>query len=144
MACTISVSLVSEHVDGHIGDDWEYSVTAEVFNPESAGSGRLDVPRHKLAPGSVQLPPNQRTLTRPASADGGTVQVALTLRAKEVDWVFSDVGEHTMRIELKCPGAGEDPVTVEREISAHVEEKPRVLGGSANLIVKVRVSAASG
>ena len=144
MACKISVSLVSERVDGHIGDDWEYSVAAEVSNSESLGSGQLDVPRHKLAPGTVQVPPNQRTLTLPAGAAGETVQVALTLRAKEVDWVFSDVGEHTLRIELTLPESGAAPVTVEREISAHVEEKPRVLGGSANLIVKLRVVAASG
>jgi hypothetical protein len=143
MACKISVSLVSERVDGDIGDDWEYSIAAEVSNPESLGSGRLEVPRHKLAPGPARVPPNQGTLTLPGGADGETVQVALTLRAKEVDWVFSDVGEHALRIELTCPEAGAAPVTIEREISAHVEEKPRVLGGSANLIVKLRVVAAS-
>ena len=143
MACTISISLVSESVDGHIGDDWEYSLTADVSNSESLGSGKLEVPQHKLAPGSVQVPPNQRTLKLPAGADGETVQLTLTLRAKEVDWVLSDVGEHTLRVELKCPAAGEPPVSIEREISAHVEEKPRVLGGSANLIIKVRVVASS-
>ena len=55
MACTISISLVSESVDGHIGDDWEYSLTADVSNSESLGSGKLEVPQHKLAPGTVQV-----------------------------------------------------------------------------------------
>ncbi len=39
MACTIEVTLISEQVDGDIGDDWQYALSAEVFNPDSIGLG---------------------------------------------------------------------------------------------------------
>lgn len=143
MACTIKVTLVSERVDGDIGDDWQYSLAAEVFNPGSLGHGRLDVARHKLAPGDVQVPPNQQTLKLPGGESGTTARVELTLAAAEVDWIFSDTGEKQAKVELRCPEAGEAPVILEREVAVHVEEKPRLVGGSANLIVKVRVAASA-
>ncbi len=144
MACTIKVSLISERVDGDIGDDWQYSLSAEVYNPDSLGHGRLDVGRHKLSSGGVQVPPNQQTLRLPGGESGTTARVELTLAAAEVDWVFSDTGEKRAKVELRCPEPGGAPVTLEREVAVHVEEKPRLIGGSANLIVKVRVAAYAG
>jgi len=142
MACTISVSLLSEHVDGNIGDDWQYSLEVEVFNPESTGTGRLEVENHKLTPGVTQVPANQRTIVIPAGHCDATAAVKLTLTAAEVDLVFSDSNESTSEISVRCPGEGSRPLTFEREVSVHVEEKPRILGGAATLIVKVSLVAA--
>ena len=52
-----------------------------------------------------------------------------------------DTGEDSATLEIRCPEPGGEPVVREREVSTYVEEKPRVLGGSANFVVKVRVTA---
>jgi hypothetical protein len=141
MTCKIDVSLISEFVDGNVGNDWQYSLAAEVPDAGEAGSGRIDVPRHTLKPGTTRDLTDPPSVTIDAGPCAGRVRVVLTLAAAEVDWVFSDTGEDSAVLEIDCPGAGEDPVSREREVSAYVEERPRVLGGSANFVVKVRAVA---
>ena len=139
MACTISISLVSEHVDGEIGNDWKYSLSAEAVGMDGSDSARLDVPQHKLSPGLTSVPPNREAVTLRGGDCGTPTRVVLTLVASEVDWVFSDTGEQSVTVELSCPGTDQEPIRLEREIAAHVEERPRMLGGSANLLIKVRL-----
>lgn len=143
MACRITLTILSEFVDGEIGNDWQYALAAELFNPEPAGTGRIDVPRHRIRAGVVHELPDPPSVTIEARPGDPTVRVELTLAAAEVDWIFSDTGEHTAALELRCPEPGDAPVVVEKEISTYVEEKPRILGGSANFVVGIRVTAAS-
>jgi hypothetical protein len=144
MTCKIDISLLSEFVDGDIGNDWQYSLAAEVADAGAAATGRIDVPRHTLKPGATRELIDSPSVTIDAGPCGARVRVVLTLAAAEVDWVFSDTGEDSAVIELDCPGPGADPVIREREVSAYVEERPRLLGGSANFVVGVRAVARCG
>jgi hypothetical protein len=141
MGCKITVSLLSEFVDGDIGDDWQYSLGARVVDPAPGGEGRIDVPRHKLEAGTTRELVDGPSTTFDAGPCGADIGVELTLAAAEVDWIFSDTGEDSATLEIRCPEPGGEPVVREREVSTYVEEKPRVLGGSANFVVKVRVTA---
>jgi hypothetical protein len=140
MTCRITVSLLSEFVDGNIGDEWQYSLAVDVVDPAQGGGGRIDVPRHKLKAGATRELVDGPSTEFDAGSCGDTIRLELTLAAAEVDWVFSDTGEDSATVEMRCPAPGGAPVIVEREVSTYVEERPRLLGGSANFVVKLRIA----
>ena len=141
MTCTVTVSLLGEFVDGDIGDDWQYALSVDVFNPGPAGSARLDVPPHRVKPGVEHELPDGPSATIEAGPCGVPMRIELHLAAAEVDWIFSDTGTSSAAIELRCPGPDEPAVTIDRHVSAYVEERPRIIGGSANFMLRLRVVA---
>ena len=142
MGCRICVSLLSERVDGDIGDDWEYTVEARISDATGSHSGRIEMERHQLTPGVTrELPGTHRTEVA-AGPCGSEAELELHLQAREIDWVFSDVGNQKTTIRIQCPESGAEPVEISREVAVRVEEKPLVLGGAATLILLVRITAA--
>jgi hypothetical protein len=141
MTCRIKLSLLSEHVDGDIGDDWKYSVEARL--PGQAGSkpGRIVVAPHKIKPGTTHELPEMPSTDIEGGPCGSDVELELHLLAAEMDWILSDIGEETATIGLKCPGPGAPSEVIDREVAVRVTETPLVLGGSANLILKLRIEA---
>jgi len=143
MECKITFSLVLESLVGDIGDDWEYSVQAKVFNPGLTGAGTIGIPEHQLAPGRSQPPPGAgQSVVIPAGACGTGPRVELTVNATEVDWLIDDHGSNVIVVPMECPGPGGPPFTIQPEISVVVRESPRFFGGSATLKVKVSLVAA--
>ena len=143
MDCKITFSLVQESLAGDIGDDWKYSVQAKVFNPGLTGAGTINVPEHRLTPGTSQPPPGPaQAVVIPAGACGTGPRVELTVNATEVDWLIDDKGSKVVTVPMECPGPGGPPFTLEPEVAVPVRESPRFLGGSATLRVKVRLVAA--
>jgi len=136
------VALISERVDGDIGDDWEYAVEARVSDQTGSHTGRIEVEQHKLTPGVMRELPGNHSTEVAAGPCGSDARLELHLRAAEIDWVFSDVGEHKTTIRVECPGPGTGPREMLREVAVRVEEKPLVLGGVATLILKIRITAA--
>lgn len=142
MECKITFSLVLESLVGDIGDDWEYSVQAKVFNPGLSGVGTISVPEHQLTPGTSQAPPGPgQAVEIPAGACGTGPQVELTVNATEVDWLIDDEGSNVIVVPMECPGPGGPSFTIEPEISVRVRESPRFLSGSATFKVRVRLVA---
>jgi hypothetical protein len=141
MGCKICVSLVSERVDGDIGDDWEYAVEARISEATGSHSGRIEVERHQLTPGQTRELMGVHSTELEAGPCGSEVELELHLQAREIDWVFSDVGDHKATIRVECPGSGAAPLEMSREVGVRVEEKPLVLGGAATLILMIRITA---
>lgn len=141
MGCKIDVSLISERVDGDIGDDWEYDVEARILDHPGSQSGRIEVENHKLTPGIMRELPGTHSTELDAGPCGSEVDIELHLQARELDWVFSDVGDHKTTIRVVCPGPGAEPLELSREVAVRVEEKPLVLGGAATLILMIRITA---
>ena len=142
MDCKIRFSIVSEGLTGDIGDDWEYSVTARVYNPTLSSVGTISVDEHRLEPGTTQRPPvGAQGITLRGGPAGSSVRVELSVRAREVDWIFHDDGSDQISVDLYCPAADEPPVTLEPEIAVSVRETPRIFGGTARLKIKVRLVA---
>jgi hypothetical protein len=144
MECKITFSLILESLVGDIGDDWKYSVRAEVLNPGPTGAGTINVPEHRLTPGTSQLPPGVGQIVIPAGACGTGPRVKLTLNATEVDFLIDDKGSNTITVPMECPGPGGGTFTLapDPEIQVSVRESPGILGGAATLKVKVRLVAA--
>ena len=96
MECKLTVSVVEESVEGDIGDDWEYSVTATVIDAKgrSIESGRIRVPEHLLKPGAAQPPPQAAGVKVRAGACGTFAKVELRVDVNEVDWLVDDPGWH--------------------------------------------------
>lgn len=142
MACKISFSLVLESLTGDIGDDWEYSVQAKVFNSALTGAGGISIPEHRLTPGTSQQPPGPVQVIEIPAGDCGTgPRVELTVTATEVDWAVDDHGSNVMVVPMECPGPGGPAFIIEPEIAVRVREAPRFLGGVAVFRVKVRLVA---
>jgi hypothetical protein len=141
MGCKIGVSLISERVDGDIGDDWEYDVEARISNHPGSQPGRIEVENHKLTPGVMRELPGTYSTELDAGPCGSDANLELHLQARELDWVFSDVGDHKTTIRVECPGPGAEPLEMSREVAVRVEEKPLVLGGAATLILMIRITA---
>jgi len=141
MGCKIGVSILSERVDGDIGDDWEYDVEVRISDQSESQSGRIGVERHTLTPGVTRELPGTHTTELDGGPCGSDAQLELHLQAREIDWVFSDVGNHKTTISVACPGPGAEPLEISREVAVRVEEKPLVLGGAATLILMVRITA---
>lgn len=114
MGCSVRMRVVEESLNGDIGDDWEYSVEAKVYNPASAttpvSEGTMRVPRHKISPGSSQVPPDGTgSLTLDAGPCGTAARVDLTFTATELDLIADDTETDSRGLTVACPGAGEAP-----------------------------------
>ena len=143
MECKLTVSVVEESVEGDIGDDWEYAVTATVIDAKgrSIESGRIRVPEHLLKPGAAQPPPQAAGVKVRAGACGTFAKVELRVDVNEVDWLVDDPGSRTVLVPIDCPAQGKPPFTKEAEISIPVRERPKVLGGEATFKLKLRLVA---
>lgn len=125
MACTLTLTIVSESQEGTIGDDWKYDLEAKVFSGALVGHGNISVPKHTLASGDTQPPPGPpEPLVLSAGQPGDELRVQLHLKASEVDLLRNDVGETRVDFDVRCPPAGGAPVVVEREITVGVTEMP--------------------
>ena len=140
----ITITLVSERQDGHIGDDWKYRVDAKTFNDGLVDEGSLNVAEHILPDGSDQEPPGPPApLVLDAGAAGSDVLVRLHVDATEVDALVDDHGANSRDVTIACPGPGEPPGTQEETISVGVMESPVIEGESAVLKLTFRLSAES-
>lgn len=142
MECKLTVSVLEESVDGNIGDDWEYGVTATVIdaNGRSIESGRIRVPEHILKPGAAQPPPQPAGVKVRAGACNSFAKVELRVDVNEVDWLVDDPASKTIMVPIDCPGHGKPPFTREAEISVQVRERPKLLGGEATFKLKLKLS----
>lgn len=143
MECKLTVSIVEESVDGDIGDDWEYTVTATVIdaNGRSIESGRIRVPEHLLKPGPPQPPPQAAGVKIRAGACGAFPKVELRVDVNEVDWLVDDPATKTVMVAIESPGQGKPPFAKETEIAIQVRERPKVLGGQATFKLRLRLAA---
>ncbi len=142
MGCKVKMSLVSERQDGPIGDDWRYVVSAKVFNEGLKGKGTIKVPKHTLSSGVTQDPPGPpEAVVMDAGGCGDNALVRIQVDATEVDLFINDKGSSSLDVAIKCPGAGELPVTKEAEISVGVRESPGVSGETSIFRVVVRLEA---
>jgi hypothetical protein len=129
MACTITISLLSESQEGTIGNDWKYSLEAKIFSGALAGKGKIKVPKHRLDSGETQVPPGPpEDLVLPAGEAGAEIRVSLRCKVAEVDLFKNDKGEMPISFKMTCPPAGGAAVVEEREISIGVEEEPSGIG----------------
>ena len=104
MACEISATLLTESLAGDIGEDWEYNVVAEAFNPDLTGSATIVVPEHSLRPGATQPPPGPPPPARFAAGRCSSVaRVRLNVNAAEVDYYFDDEGTDFKDFRIPCP-----------------------------------------
>jgi hypothetical protein len=141
MACEIVFSLLQEYLAGDIGDDWEYTVRAEVRNPALVSTGEIKCPEHILKPGTNQPAPNTSAIVLRAGDCGTAPRVRLVINAREVDLLVDDKGSNESVIPLECPGPGGAPYTVEPTIAVQVKERPGLSKDGATLSIKVRLTA---
>jgi hypothetical protein len=141
MPCTITFTLLQESLTGDVGNDWQYTVRADILDPMVYGSGLIEIPEHQLRPGATQRPPNGDTAVELDGGEqcGAEVRVRLTLEATEVDWLIDDNATNVTVASVQCPTPGAEPTVTEAEIAAHVKEAPGFQGGLAVLTVKVRL-----
>jgi hypothetical protein len=146
MPCTVTFTLLQESLTGDVGNDWHYTVRADMIDPMVFGSGTIEVPEHLLRPGSTQIPPNADQAVELDGGEhcGGETRVRFTLEATEVDFLVDDHGSNVLVVPVECPAPGGEPITTEPEISARVKEAPGFQGGVAVLKVKVRLVARCG
>ena len=133
MACKITISLLSESQTGTIGNDWEYSLEARIFELGArralTGEGTISVPKHRLDSGKTQVPPGPpEALVLPAGRAGARILVDLRLKAAEVDLLQSDVAETPASFQMTCPARGGPAVVEMREVSVSVVEQPSAIG----------------
>ncbi len=148
MACTISFSFLTESLTGDIGDDWKYSLSAKVFGAGARShalisKGELVAPEHELSPDVTQpAPDNIEPLVLAAGDPGGEIHVDLRVTATEVDALRNDTGDVTTSFKARCPGEGENPITMEREVSIGIVEEPSGAGTAVlKLTYKVVISS---
>ena len=140
----IAIALLNERQDGEIGDDWQYTLQVKVFNDGLADEGSIDVPEHRLPPGTDQAPPAPpEPLVLNAGATGKTVLVRLRLDATEVDAMVDDHGTSSEDVSIHCPAPGEQPVSQDVTVAVGVMESPMIDGDSAVLKVTLRLVAES-
>src|SRR5437868_13446303 len=97
MTCKITISLVSESLTGDVGNDWAYTLKADMLDPLVFGSGTIQVPEHLLRPGSTQEPPSAgRAIQLDAGECGSEQRVRLALEATEVDFLVDDHGSNVL------------------------------------------------
>lgn len=144
MAGKVTFSLVSEGQEGKIGDDWKYAVEIKVFNQGLKGKGTIKVAKHQLSSGVTMEPHGAPdALVLDAGEVGSDLKIWLKLIAIEVDLFRNDTGECDLNFTMACPGPGETPITLEKEISCGVTEKPVVADNTAIFTVVVRLVASS-
>jgi len=144
MAGKVTFSLVSEGQEGKIGDDWKYAVEIKIFNQGLKGKGTINVAKHQLSSGVTMEPYGAPdALVLDAGEVGSELKISLKLIAIEVDLFRNDTGEFDLNFTMACPGPGETPITLEKEISCGVTEKPVVADNTAIFTVVVRLVASS-
>lgn len=140
----ITITLLTERQDGQIGDDWKYEIGVKVFNGGLVSEGSIEVPEHQLSSGTTEVPPGPpEPLVLDAGAVGDEVLVRIRLDATEVDALVSDHGSSSRDFSIRCPAAGESPVTQDVTISAGVMEAPAIAGESSVLQLALRLVAES-
>ncbi|MDX1379663.1 MAG: hypothetical protein R3233_01015 [Xanthomonadales bacterium] len=143
MACSMTLTLVSETQKGDIGNDWKYTLEAKLYSGALTGQGSVSVPKHTLDSGEQREPPGPpEPLVIEAGPPGGESRVELRLVATEVDLLRNDSGEAATSLTMRCPNAGEPPVVEEHEISVGVSEAPAYTK-SAVLKIRVRLEIAA-
>jgi hypothetical protein len=144
MACTVTLTLLSESQQGNIGDDWKYNLEAKVFNQGLQGTGTIAVPKHTLSSGASQEPPGPPAPVEITAGDGGTeLMIRLTLTATEVDFFKSDSGETQINFHMPAPSPGSAPIARETEISVGVRESPGLMDETAVLTLQLKLVASS-
>lgn len=116
MGCSIRLTILEESLNGDIGDDWAYSVAVRVYNPASettpVAQGTIDVPGHRLAPGSAQQPPEgTQPLALDAGPCGSMARLEITFTASELDLISDDTEVDSRGLTVACPGQGQESQT---------------------------------
>ena len=120
----LTLSVVSEHQEGDIGDDWKYELEAKLFCGGLKSDGTINVKKHNLASGETrELDEGEAAIELGGVEAGSDCRLDLKLTASEVDILRNDVGTASRSISLKIPAAGESS-SQEEEISAGVTEAP--------------------
>ncbi len=144
MAGKVTFSLVTEGQEGKIGDDWKYTVEIKIFNQGLKGKGTINVAKHQLSSGVTMEPYGAPdALVLDAGEVGSELKIWLKLIAIEVDLFRNDTGEFDLDFTMACPRPGETPITLEKEISCGVTEKPVVADNTSIFTVVVRLVASS-
>jgi len=143
MTCYVMVSVISESVTGDIGDDWKYTITGTTTGDDGLPQhGSLTQDEHEIEPGAeAQDPPKPIGFTLNAGECGGVANIALTIKATEVDWLFDDTGSTTRTVTINCPGPGAPRNSKTEDVSLTVKENPAILGGQAKLNLKLSIVA---
>jgi hypothetical protein len=128
MACSLTVTLISEQQVGNCGEDWKYDLDVQVLHEGLRGQGRFHVPRHNLKSGDIREPHGAPEPQLLYSGDCLTeLLVRIQLTATEVDLFMNDVGKSSQDLVIACPAPGSDKTVKEVDISAEVHETPRFL-----------------
>jgi len=139
MACSLSMTVISEQQVGNCGEDWKYDLDVQVMHEGPAGGGRVSVPKHQLESGVVQEPYGA---PEPQVIYSGECLTELLLRIKltatEVDLFINDVGRLNKDLVIPCPGPGSDKVTKDVDLSVEVRETPSFLN-SKRAVFTVRL-----
>ena len=136
----VTFSILTEHHEGPIGDDWRYWIEAKVFNQGLKGQATFKIKKHCVPSGVTQEPPGTPVpIEIPAGDSENTVKVSLTLEATEVDLFRNDVGITTIDDCLEFPKPGEEPTVYDKMVSVGVVESPGLTGEASIFTVKVRL-----
>ena len=140
MACTLTLSLISESQEGDVGDDWKYELETKVFSGALAGQGTISVPKHQLASGETQEPHgNPAAIAIPAGEPGAEIKINLKLTATEVDLFRDDSGTQNTSIVMVAPHSGGEKVVKEADLSVGVVEMP---GQMSSAVFTLRIGLA--
>ena len=136
----ITFSILTEHHEGPIGDDWSYWVEAKVFNQGLKGKGTIKVKKHTFPEKVTQEPPGPpAAIDLPAGDSANQVKVGLTFEATEVDLFKNDVGVIKVDDCLDFPAPGEEPTILDKLLSVGVVESPGLTGETSIFTLKVRL-----
>ncbi len=136
----ITFSILTEHHEGPIGDEWKYWVEAKVFNQGLKGQGTIKVKKHSIPEKVTQEPPGPPAAIEISAGDSANkAQVCLTFEATEVDLFKNDVGIVHFDDYFDFPQPGEEPITHDKIVSVGVVESPGLTGETTVFTVKVRL-----
>jgi len=122
----VTISVLSESHEGNAGNDWKYQLEVKVFNRGLQGQGVIEVAKHDLPSGTTQAPPGPPAPVEIPTGDcSNEIKVRIRLEAHEVDLFRNDVGLTDIDLHLACPGPGEEPLVLERDISVGVSDSGR-------------------
>lgn len=119
-ACTVHLMEII-HSGSDIGDDWRYQIIIEGVTVSIDGQGHGEARERILLD-----PPIDWHLK--LDGCGADVSFDVQVKAEEEDLFFSDLGEKTRTITVRCPEAGEGPNEFHnQQIVARVAEEPAFL-----------------
>jgi hypothetical protein len=137
MGCRLTVTLLTEHQEGNIGNDWKYLLELKVFSRGVVGKGKVRVKKHQLDSGETQAPPGPPDpLVIDLGESSGELNVKMFLTATEVDMFINDTGKTDKAVSITCPEPGAPAATEEFEISVGVRESPGLLNEVAIFTLK--------